>query len=58
VPQIPNLGLAFGFGVVGFGVAYIVGATLGVYDMTADVGAGAVVGAIAWLILAFRRKGA
>jgi hypothetical protein len=58
VPQIPNLGLAFGFGVIGFAAAYIIGAVLGDYDMTADIGVGAVVGGIVWLILALKRKGA
>jgi hypothetical protein len=51
VAEIPKLGLATGFGVIAFGIAFIVSGRWFEQNINLDIGIGAVVGGIAWLIM-------
>ncbi len=58
MPEIPNLGKAAGFGIIGFGLSYVVMLTAGMdTDYPADVAVGAIVTTGAWLVLTLRKNG-
>jgi hypothetical protein len=52
--NIPNYGWALGFGIIGFGVAYIIDMRLTGGNTYVDLGIGAIVGGLAWLVKTLR----
>jgi hypothetical protein len=52
--NIPNWGWALGFGIIGFGIAFIIDMRLTGGNMHVDLGIGAVVGGLAWLMKTLR----
>jgi hypothetical protein len=52
--NIPNFGWALGFGIIGFGIAFIVDTYLTGGNIFVDLGIGAVVGGLAWLVKTLR----
>ena len=51
MPEIPKLGLASGFGIIGFGATYIVTDRWFKHDVWFDMGSGAIIGGLAWMVI-------
>ena len=56
MPKIPNFGLAFGFGIIGFGLAYTILTYLIGENRPRDLAIGAIIGGIAWLIATIKGR--
>ncbi len=52
--SIPNWGWALGFGIIGFGIAYIIDMRFWGGNPYVDLGIGAIVGGLAWLVKTWR----